>query len=239
MTHGAERLSLGEIEALARDTLTRAGCVSSAAAAVAWALRASERDGDRMAGLDRLPRLLEAVRMGAVSAHAQPKIRTGPGARLSVDADQGFADTAISAAFDALVDLAKSNGIAVANVVGTGDTPMPRPWLQRLAGHGVIGLALADPKGRGASFPTVAASRGEPMIEGLAEDMLTFLTGENKRAEVEDELPLVSCEGRMCILAITSPTGTVPDWADVSDRRREADTSGVDVSSELLQRILT
>ena len=191
------------------------------------------------AGLDRLPQMLEAVRMGAIAPRAEPVVRQGPAARLSVDAGQGFADAAIDAAFDTLLDLAVTHGIAAATVVRTGDAPVPRPWLRRFGGHGVLGLAVADPEGRSASYPTVAASQGEFRIEGLAQEMLAFLIGANRRSEAADAGPFVSCEGSMCILTMTSATGAGPGWAAVSDQQQMADTTGVDVSSELLARILS
>ena len=233
MPHGTEHLSLGEVEDLARDALTRAGVDRAAAAAAAWAIQAAERDGDPAAGLARLPRLLEGVRMGSIAPHAQVHLHRPLASQLSIDAMQGLSDAAVETAFATLVELAKSNGAAVLTVVRTGDIPMPMPWVKRLADHDILGLASALPQGNGPQLRRAAAG-------DVGLDMLTFLTGGRRRSETEDAVPLAPSDGSLCILALARaqiPTGD--GSMDATDGRQEADTTGVDVSAELLVRILT
>ncbi len=254
MTNETERLSLGEVEALARDALVRAGVRPQAAEATAWAIRASERNGDSGAGLERLPRLLEGLRMASISAAARPVLSRAPAARLSVDADGGLSDAAISIALETMVELVRSYGSALLTVTDTGDLPMSRPWAERLASHGVLAVVLGGDPSSGAAFPNSgeeAAFQAETLTDGFRESVLFSLTGAGRITPVKTaEPPLEPVGGQLCILGLAVARGSDVQGSALDEvhrasnaalaaRRHQADTAGVDVSSEVLVRILT
>lgn len=107
-----ETLSLGEIEVLAYDALTRAGAQAEAARALARATAETEADGVVSHGLAYIPIYCEHLRCGKVDGAARPIItRPKPGLVLA-DAATGFAHTAITAGFAALIPAARDQGIA-------------------------------------------------------------------------------------------------------------------------------
>ncbi|MBF9032609.1 Ldh family oxidoreductase, partial [Rhodobacterales bacterium HKCCE2091] len=144
MTGAIERLSLAEIEALSRDVLTRAGASGDAARAAAGAVRMAERNGCRDHGLDRVIGLVEGLRMGAIDGNAAPRPVRDQAGRLRVDAGRGLADAALDAGFAELVEAGAGGGAAVLAVSNAGDRAFPQVWAERLADHGLIGIALPD-----------------------------------------------------------------------------------------------
>jgi len=101
-------LSLDDVEALARTTLKDAGATDAAASAVARSTRLAERDGIRSHGLLYVPIYAEHLVCGKVSKTAAPAVaQTRPGA-IRVDADNGFAHTAIDAGWDAFTAAARA-----------------------------------------------------------------------------------------------------------------------------------
>lgn len=107
-----ETLSLGEIEVLAYYALTRAGAQAEAARALARATAETEADGVVSHGLAYIPIYCEHLRCGKVDGAARPIItRPKPGLVLA-DAATGFAHTAITAGFAALIPAARDQGIA-------------------------------------------------------------------------------------------------------------------------------
>ena len=239
MKQKTERLSLGEIEALVRDALTRAGASEVAAAATAWAVTACERNGDQRCGLERLPAILEGLHTSAVAAKAQQTmIRSA--SRLDVEADTGLSDAAINVAFDTLIELVRSYGSALLVVSSTGDVPMPRPWLDRMLNHHVLGLSLGgQPQSAAASdlVPDVAVDLMAPAFVTRA---APFLTGNPLSSEAQEPV-LNPVNGGLCIVGVAF-TGTIPEpvgtGTALANRRHQADEVGVDVNSALLMHIL-
>src|SRR5260370_36871416 len=106
------KLSLTEIEELARNALTKAGARPEAASSLARAIAAAERDGIASHGLAYLATYCEHVGCGKVDGNATPELeRVKPGL-LAVDAKTGFAHPAIELGFAALIPLAPEQGIA-------------------------------------------------------------------------------------------------------------------------------
>ena len=107
-----EMLTAAQIEALALAALTRAGATEANAAPLAAAIAAAEREGIASHGLMYLPVYCEHLACGKVDGRAVPALgRPRPGAVL-VDAGTGFAHPAIAAGLPALIDAARTQGIA-------------------------------------------------------------------------------------------------------------------------------
>jgi (2R)-3-sulfolactate dehydrogenase (NADP+) len=167
------RMTVDAIETLAAAALRRHGASEAQARALAAGLAGAERDGIRSHGLMYLPIYCEHLTCGKVVGSAEPVLSRPAPASLVVDAGSGFAHAAIDLGLPALVETARSQGIASlairnsyncgilayhteriaeAGLVGLGFTNAPAsiaPWGGRKAVLGTNPWSLAVPDGRG------------------------------------------------------------------------------------------
>lgn len=252
MKNGAERLSLGEVESLVHDALRRAGASSSAAAATAQAVRRSERNGDKIGGMQRVPRLIEGIRLAAIGGDAVPTMEPVRQGRVRLSAQKGLSDAAFELGCNALGDVVEREGYGQLFIEETGDLPMPRPWIEGLAETNLMVFSLggwpanaaAMPRGQGqvhfeaGILPAAAAAQMQEFLTSVAPEPVR---------DVEDPY-LEPYRGRVCLLAFASGNVKADAREDSlsefsltgqSLRRQQADTHGVDVPSALLTLILT
>src|SRR5512139_1822337 len=169
------RLSLAEAEEFAFRALVASRTSATNARATARALVAAEADGQGGHGLSRVPAYALQARAGKVEGHATPRVEQIAGAALRVDGGFGFAYPAIDAAIDALAPLAREQGIAVAALHRSHHFGQAGAHAERLAGHGLVALVLANsPKamafwgGRKAMLGTNPLAFGAPLPGGAA-----------------------------------------------------------------------
>jgi (2R)-3-sulfolactate dehydrogenase (NADP+) len=105
-------LSLSQIEDLAYRALCACGASDLQARPLAIATAATEAVGVASHGLAYIPIYGEHLRCGKVIGDAKPTVSQAGPALLRIDAAHGFAHAAIEAGFDALVAMARSQGIA-------------------------------------------------------------------------------------------------------------------------------
>ncbi|MEM9319366.1 MAG: Ldh family oxidoreductase [Pseudomonadota bacterium] len=250
MTEGTERLSLGEVEAITKDALVRAGALVDAAIATAWSVRAAERNGERSSGLQRVGRLIEGLRMSAIDGAARPVLNRTLPTLLTVDAAGGLSDYAISSGFETLIEVSRSYGMARLLVTETGDRAAANSWLGRLSERRAIGALMGGPSGSAVSFPNV--TQALPLPDTLGETFLRAASGVVPRADPPLDLPFTASVSGALILMALQPMSELPGQsrsfgtsglsagdADLVTRRHQADTEGVNVPSELLVSILT
>ncbi len=134
------RLTLDEVEALARETLMAAGAGEDNARSVARSTRAAERDGIRSHGLMYLPIYAEHLRCGKVDGWARPSVSRPLPAAVRVDAACGFAHPAIDAGLPRLVEAARTNGVAAMTLFRSYNCGVLGYHAERLAELGLLGL---------------------------------------------------------------------------------------------------
>lgn len=110
-------LSLDDTYALARRCLETNGCNTINADAVAKVIKAAERDGCHSHGLMRVAGYVAALQSGKVNGKASPTIEKIAPSVIRVDGDGGFAPLALNRGRDALIDAAKTTGIAAMSLV--------------------------------------------------------------------------------------------------------------------------
>ncbi len=162
-----------EIAALAAKALVAHGASAEQADALARGIAAAEADGLRSHGLMYLPIYCGHLDVGKVIGNAKPAVtRPAPGV-VRVDAGSGFAHAAIAAGMPALIEAARSQGIATmtlansyncgvlgfhteaiacAGLVALGFTNAPAsiaPWGAKKPVLGTNPWSLAVPDGRG------------------------------------------------------------------------------------------
>lgn len=138
------RLTLDQVEELARDTLVRAGASQQQATSVARSTRMAERDGIRSHGLMYIPIYAEHLHCGKVLGAAAPKVNSPRAGTIHVDAAHGFAHAAIDVGwpdFDAAI---RQQGIAAMAVYRSYNCGVLGHHAERLALSGLVGLCFTN-----------------------------------------------------------------------------------------------
>jgi (2R)-3-sulfolactate dehydrogenase (NADP+) len=138
------RLSLAEAEQFAFEALRASRASPANARPTARALVAAEADGQGGHGLSRVPSYAQQSRAGKVDGYATPRVERVAGAALRVDGGFGFAYPAIDAAIDALVPLAREQGIAVAAMHRSHHFGQAGAHAERLAERGLVAVVLGN-----------------------------------------------------------------------------------------------
>jgi len=219
-------LSLDDVEALARTTLKDAGATDAAASAVARSTRLAERDGIRSHGLLYVPIYAEHLVCGKVSKTAAPAVaQTRPGA-IRVDADNGFAHTAIDAGWDAFTAAARATGIAAMSIHNSYNCGVLGHHAERLAEDGLVGLcfthapaSIAPPGGKTPVVGTNPFSIAVPDGKGGA----TLVIDQSASAIAKSEILLRSREGK----------AIEPGWALDADGNETTDADAALAGSML------
>ena len=139
-----QTLTLAEIEDLSFRALVAAGTSEANARPLAVATAATEADGVASHGLAYIPIYAEHVQCGKVDGNATPVLaRPRPGV-ISVDAATGFAHPAIDAGFEALIPVAREQGIAVLAIRNSYNCGVLGYHTARLARAGLVGLGFTN-----------------------------------------------------------------------------------------------
>lgn len=137
-------LSLAEIEDLAFRALVAAGTSEENARPLAIATAATEAAGVASHGLAYIPIYCEHAQCGKVDGNAILKLSQPRPAYLSVDAATGFAHSAIDTGFEALVPLARGQGIAALGIHNSYNCGVLGYHTARLAQNGLVGLGFTN-----------------------------------------------------------------------------------------------
>lgn len=132
-----------EAEALVARAFTGAGATEANARSTARALVAAEIDGQTGHGFSRVAAYAAQLRSGKLDGAAVPLLETR-GARIDVDAQDGFAFPAIEAASAALAPLARDSGVAMAAIRRSHHCGQLGAHVERLAEAGLVALMVAN-----------------------------------------------------------------------------------------------
>ncbi len=138
------KLSLDQVEDLARQTLMRAGASAEQSASVARSTRLAERDGIRSHGLMYVPIYAEHLRCGKVLGRANPVVSRPRPAAVQVDAAHGFAHAAIDAGWPEFDAAVRAQGIAAMAVSRSYNCGVLGHHAERLAESGLVGLCFTN-----------------------------------------------------------------------------------------------
>lgn len=140
----SRRLTLAEIEEIARTALTAAGASALQAQGIARATADTEAMGVASHGLAYVPIYAEHLRCGKVRGGAVPQIeQTKPGV-ICADAANGFAHPAIDLGFEALIPLARSQGIACLAIKNSYNCGVLGVHTARLAEAGLLAIGATN-----------------------------------------------------------------------------------------------
>ncbi|MGE3147838.1 MAG: Ldh family oxidoreductase [Pseudorhodoplanes sp.] len=139
----SETFTLAQVRALSGEALRACGASPEAADAVADAVAAAERDGVASHGLAYVPTYCEHLLCGKVNPAAKVAIAV-EGSVVRADADSGFAHPAINQAFEKLVPLARTHGIAAAAIRNSYNCGVLGYHTERLAQQNLVGLGFTN-----------------------------------------------------------------------------------------------
>ena len=139
-----ERIPLEEAERLCIDAAIAAGASAPAAESIARAAVAAEADGQPALGLAHFIDYLDALEAGRIDGAATPLIsRPAPAVILS-DAGGGTAHLGFDMAFEDLVAVAETFGVAIFSQKNAYTAGALGYFAGRLAERGLVGLAAAN-----------------------------------------------------------------------------------------------
>lgn len=139
-----DTISVPDAQALLLRVFRKAGLTEGDATSVAQALVAAEAEGQAGHGFSRVADYVAQAQSGKVNTAAQPQIHQRGPAALHIDAGLGFAFPALDRAYEALVPLAKSMGIAIATIGNSHHCGALSVQVDRLAQEGLIALMVAN-----------------------------------------------------------------------------------------------
>ncbi|MBV8767121.1 MAG: Ldh family oxidoreductase [Hyphomicrobiales bacterium] len=154
------RLTILQIEEMARGALVKAGASDGAASSVAKAIAAAERDGIPSHGLAYLPTYCEHLACGKVIGSAMPRLSQDLPGVVVVDAGSGFAHPAIDAGLAVLAPLARSQGVALLGIRNSYNCGVLGYHTERLASEGLLALGFTN------APASIAASGGRKPVLG-------------------------------------------------------------------------
>lgn len=142
MTDAPARLTLDEVDDLARRALLAEGFGDAQAGAVARTVTAAERDGCTSHGLFRIPFYVAALGNPDTDANAVPELVADDSAVVHVDARHGFCPLALETGLPPLADAARRHGIAALAIRRAYNIAALWPEVERLASEGLVAFAF-------------------------------------------------------------------------------------------------
>lgn len=146
------RLSIPELRELVETALLQAGANRANATAIAGTIVASERDGVRSHGLLRLQGFVHSIEIGWADGRAQPQIISEMPGLVVVDAQNGFAQTALAHIRSKLAGMARANGTAVLLTRNSHHFGALWPDIEDFAAEGFVALTCVNSKKRMAAW---------------------------------------------------------------------------------------
>ncbi len=213
----AAKITLTEVEELAKSALVGAGASEANAASVARSTWRAERDGVRSHGLLYVPIYAEHVQCGKVDGQAVPEVSRPKPAAVRVNAASGFAHPAIDAGFDAMDEAARTQGVGVMTVYNSYNCGVLGHHAERIAEQGLLGLCFTNAPASiaptGGSKPVIGTNPfalGVPGSDGPA-----FVIDQSASAIAKSEIMLRNREGK----------SIEPGWALDADGNETTDAA--------------
>lgn len=153
-------LSIQMLQARVEAIFRRAGMNDVQAGALARVIVAGERDACTSHGIYRIEGVLRTIKAGKVRGDALPVLQPGEGAIVRVDAAGGFSNPAFELGLPALVDRARSLGLAALVVNDCTHFAALWPEVEAVTTHGLAALVMCP------SYASVAPAGGTRPVMG-------------------------------------------------------------------------
>ncbi|WP_342622314.1 Ldh family oxidoreductase [Pseudomonas alkylphenolica] len=137
-------IAFAELQALLQRIFIRHGTSEAVARALAFNCASAQRDGAHSHGVFRIPGYVSTLASGWVDGKAVPELTDIASGYLRVDAKGGFAQPALSAARELLVEKARSAGIAVLAIHNSHHFAALWPDVEPFADEGLVALSVVN-----------------------------------------------------------------------------------------------
>ncbi|MFV0932062.1 Ldh family oxidoreductase [Pseudomonas jessenii] len=137
-------LSLEALSALLEKIFLRHGTSAEVARVLAQNCAGAERDGAHSHGVFRIPGYVSTLQSGWVNGQAVPLVEDVASGFVRVDANNGFAQPALAAARELLVQKARSAGIAVLAIRNSHHFAALWPDVEPFAEEGLVALSMVN-----------------------------------------------------------------------------------------------
>lgn len=138
------RISFSELSALLARIFERHGTSPEVAAILAENCASAQRDGSDSHGVFRIPGYVSTLASGWVNGKAVPEVTDAAPGFISVDAKNGFAQPALAAAKESLVQKARANGIALLAIHNSHHFAALWPDVEPFAREGLVALSFVN-----------------------------------------------------------------------------------------------
>ncbi|MEX2473787.1 Ldh family oxidoreductase [Marinobacter sp.] len=138
------RIPFSELQALLATVFERHGTSLAVARTLALNCATAQRDGALSHGVFRVPGYLSTLKSGWVNGQAVPVVEDVAPGFVSADAGNGFAQPALAAAHELLVDKARNNGIAMLAIRNSHHFAALWPDVEPFAREGLVALAFVN-----------------------------------------------------------------------------------------------
>ncbi|MFN8663270.1 MAG: Ldh family oxidoreductase [Thermomicrobiales bacterium] len=149
-----------QLRELSRALLVSCGTPEDRADIVADGLVNANLAGHDSHGVLRLPGYLSGVEQRHVIPGNAPRVTSTSGATAIIDADHGWGQPAMWLATETVLDLAREHGVAAAVVHNSYHIGRVAPYVEWLADHGIVAIAMAN------AAPAVAPFGGSQRVLG-------------------------------------------------------------------------
>jgi len=152
-------LSIEALALVVEEVFRKGGFSAGQAAALARVIVAGERDGCKSHGVYRVEGCLRTLKMGKVVPDALPVVTVDDSAIIHVAAKGGFANLAFETGTPALIERARTLGLAAMVINDCSHFSALWPEIEALTGEGLAAIAMCP------SYATVAPTGGtEPLL---------------------------------------------------------------------------
>ncbi len=182
------RVDAGELVDACAAALERHGAPAAAARRQAEQLVEGELRGHASHGVQRLAVLVARLDAGLIDPASRPELTWRARSALVVDGHWGFGPVIADRVLDAIEDRARDTGVAVAAVHRSHHLGMLAPYVERVAGAGLVGMMFTTTEGlvhpwggAGALVGTNPIAIGVPVLGGsITLDMSTAASSAGK-----------------------------------------------------------
>ena len=129
---------------LAKEKLVKSGNSSENCKGIIEGIMDAELSGIKSHGFHYLPIYCNHLKIGKINGNAKPSFEKISNSSLKINADNGFAHTAINLGFDSLFDMCSEQGIACMSIYHSYNCGVLGFHTKRIAEKGFLGLGFTN-----------------------------------------------------------------------------------------------
>ncbi|NBA97142.1 Ldh family oxidoreductase [Pseudomonas sp. R5(2019)] len=142
--HAVEHIAFADLQALLETIFVRHGTSAEVARVLAFNCASAQRDGAHSHGVFRIPGYVSTLASGWVNGKATPVVEDVASGFVRVDAGGGFAQPALAAARELLVQKVREAGIAVLAIHNSHHFAALWPDVEPFADEGLVALSVVN-----------------------------------------------------------------------------------------------